>query len=74
MSGEIAVGAFEGFVEVGVVGFEFFELDVGEFDDVEGFVEVGWAVDDEGGVPVASDEVVVVVAEGAAGGFGDFLI
>ena len=41
MSGEIAVGAFEGFVEVGVVGFEFFELDVGEFDDVEGFVEVG---------------------------------
>lgn len=74
VGGEVAAGLVEGGVEEGIVGFEFLELDIGEFDDVEGFGEVVGFVDEEGAVPVGDDEVVAVVAEAAAGGFGDFLI
>lgn len=74
VGGEVAAGLVEGGVEKGIVGFEFLELDIGEFDDVEGFGEVVGFVDDQGAVPVGDDEIVAVVAEAAAGGFGDFLI
>jgi len=71
--GEIPVGPFEGGVEEAVVGFEFGELEVREFEDVEGFLPFGGFVDQQGGVPVDDDEVVLVIAEMAGGGFEGFL-
>ena len=61
--GEVAVGAFDDVVEDAVVGLELGELEVGEFHEVERFVEVARFVDDQRGVPVDDDQVVVVIAE-----------
>lgn len=72
--GEIAVGSVDGFVEDSVVGFEFGELEVGQFHDMDDFGEIGGLVEDEGGIPVDDNEVVVIVAEAAVGGFGGFLL
>ena len=72
--GDVAVGAFDGFVEDTVVGFEFGELEVGQLHDVDDLGEIGGLIEDQGGVPVDDDEVVVVVAEIAGGGFAGFLL
>lgn len=72
--GEVAIGAIHDVVEDAVVDFEFGELEVGEFHEVDDFFGVAGFVDDEGGIPVDDGEVVVVIGEVAAGGFFGFLI
>jgi len=73
VSAEIAVGAVDDGIEDAVVGFELGELEVGEFHEVDHFVDEAGFVDDECGVPVDDDDVVVVVGERAGGGFVGFL-
>ena len=70
---EVAVAALERGVEVPVVGLELGELEIGELQDVDGFGGVGRLVDEQRGVPIDHDEVVLVVAQAAAGRFEHLL-
>ena len=44
-------------------------MEVGQFEDIEDFVQLLRLLDDQGGVPIQDGQVVFIVAEVAAGGF-----
>lgn len=71
---KVAIGALQGAVEEAIVCFEFGEMEVGEFHDVEDFGKILRFVDHEGGIPINDGEISLVIAEIAAGGFVGFLL